>query len=447
MFNLTGKARYVWDKLKVSVWFVPLSMSFSALFLAVIMLEIDTRFGRLPWDWVRVLRIDAEGVRQVVSVISGSMMTITGVVFSISVVSLALASNQFGPKILRNYLQNTGNKVVLGLFVATFIYALLILASIDTEQGGFVPIWSMLVSLLLTVLATGGLIYYIHNISTAIQADHIIALIGEELNQVIDNMLRPFENKEGSEYLPDRQQCSLQKKGLKVLSIHSSKTGYLQSIDFNGLVSFTAERNVFLELDKRAGHFIIEGSPIGRCYASKDISDDTTSQIHERLIFGRERTPVQDIEFAIAQLLQIAQRALSPGINDSLTGITCIDWLSAALGRMACCEFSSNCLSDSKGVLRVVTNGFSFEGAVNAVFDPLRQSARSNEMVTIRLLEALDQVIGVARTTDYCRALLAQADLIHATAMESIVCESDRKAVSERFKRCKNTFDDREKAS
>jgi uncharacterized membrane protein len=442
---MTGKIGYLWDRLKVSIWFVPLVMSLGAVILAMIMLDVDVRYGSIPWDWVRLLRIDAQGVRQVVAVISGAMMTITGVVFSVSVVTLALASNQFGPKVLRNYLHDTGNKLVLGLFVATFIYALLILASVDTAQGGFVPIWSMFVSLLLTVLATGGLIYYIHNISTAIQADHVIALIGEELNNVIDTMLVPFEHYGNSAPLTHKQEWSVQKQGLKRLPIYSAKSGYLQVIDYKALVSFATEHNVFLEIDKHAGHFVIEGSSIGSCYAYENISDATAAQILSLVIFGRQRTPVQDVEFSIMQLLQIALRALSPGINDSLTGITCIDWLSAALGRMSGCAFPPSCFRDPVGVLRVVSNGFSFEGAVNSVFDPLRQSARGNEMVTIRLLEVLERVIGVAKKVDYCAVLLAQAELIHEAAIESIPGRSDRKVVTDCFARCQLAFENTER--
>ncbi len=121
MPDLTEKGSTLWDYLKVSIWLVPLAMSFAALVLAVVMLKIDVRYGYLPWSWAAVLRIDAAGARQVVAVITGAMMTITGVVFSVTIVALTLASNQFGPKVLRNYLRDAGNKFVLWLFVATLM--------------------------------------------------------------------------------------------------------------------------------------------------------------------------------------------------------------------------------------------------------------------------------------------------------------------------------------
>ena len=451
MPELTEKGSNLWDYLKVSIWVLPLAMSCAALVLAVVMLEVDVRYGHVPWGWAAVLRIDAAGARQVVAVITGAMMTITGVVFSVTIVALTLASNQFGPKVLRNYLRDTGSKFVLGLFVSTFVYGLLVLASVDTTHGGFVPLWSMVVNITLAVLATGGLIYFIHNISTAIQADHIIALIGEDLNHAIKSMLVPIDGdsndgKKINERLACKQEWSTQHQGLVYTAIHCPESGYLQMLDYNGLTRLAAEHNCYIEVEKRAGNYLIEHAAIGCCYAAGRASDELRAQLLAQVAVGRQRTPVQDIEFSIDQLVQVALRALSPGINDSLTCITCLNWLGAALGRMANCAFHSYCFRDEKGVLRVIANGFDFEGAVNAVFDPIRQNARCNEMVTIRLLEVLDQVIGVAKVPDYCDALFSQTELIHKAAIESIPCASDREAVNLRFEQCKRTFNERKHA-
>lgn len=451
MPDLTEKGSNLLDYLKVSIWVLPLAMSCAALVLAVVMLEVDVRYGHVPWGWAAVLRIDAAGARQVVAVITGAMMTITGVVFSVTIVALTLASNQFGPKVLRNYLRDTGSKFVLGLFVSTFLYGLLVLASVDTTHGGFVPLWSMVVNITLAVLATGGLIYFIHNISTAIQADHIIALIGEDLNHAIKSMLVPLDGdsndgKKINERLACKKEWSTQHQGLVYTAIHCPESGYLQMLDYNGITRLAAEHNCYVEVEKRAGNYMIEHAAIGCCYATGKASDELRAQLLAQVAVGRQRTPVQDIEFSIDQLVQVALRALSPGINDSLTCITCVNWLGAALGRMANCAFHSYCFRDAKGVLRVIANGFDFEGAVNAVFDPIRQNARCNEMVTIRLLEVLDQVIGVAKVPDYCDALFSQTELIHKAAIESIPCASDREAVNLRFEQCKRTFNERKHA-
>ena len=445
MANLTEQRSSLWDMLKVSNWVLPLAMALSALALAVAMLEFDARFDTLRWHWTAVLRIDAAGVRQVFAVTTGAMMTITGVVFSVSVVALTLASNQFGPRVLRNYFGDTGNKVVLGLFIATFVYGLLVLASVDTRGEDFVPIWSMVVGLVLTVLAVGGLIYFIHNISNAIQADHVIALIGEELDSSINSMLTPCEADQNSAESACRQEWSRRRKELTAHAVGSRQSGYIQSVDYNGLAELAAEADCYFAVNRRAGHFVLEHSPLISCYSSKALPNEIVDKLFERIIFGRQRTPIQDIEFSVEQLVQVALRALSPGINDSLTAITCVDWLSAALGRMSHCIFPSYYFRDKDDSLRVAGNGFSFESAVNAVFDPLRQNASGNVMVTIRLLEALDQIIHIACRPGYCAILFRHAELIYQVATESLPNAADREAVSQRFESCKQIFADKDR--
>ena len=446
MANLTEQGSSLWDKLKVSNWVVPLAMALSALALAVAMLEFDAHFETLRWNWTSVLRIDAAGVRQVFAVTTGAMMTITGVVFSVSVVALTLASNQFGPKVLRNYFGDTGNKVVLGLFIATFVYGLLVLASVDTRGEEFVPVWSMVVGLILTVLAVGGLIYFIHNISKAIQADHVIALIGEELDNSIDKMLTPCEEDHNSAASRCRQEWSMQLKELTERAVNSPQSGYIQSVDYNGLAELAAKADCFLAVNRRAGHFVLEHSPLINCYSTQALPDETVDKLFEHIVFGRQRTPIQDIEFSVEQLVQVALRALSPGINDSLTAITCVDWFSAALGRMSRCVFPSYYFRDKDDTLRIAGNGFSFEGAVDAVFDPLRQNSRGSVMVTIRLLEALDQIICVACRPGYCATSFHHAELIYQVAMESLPDTADREAVSRRFEACKQVFADKDRS-
>lgn len=443
MFRIQPQLSYLWDTVRVSSWIIPFVMSLLAVLLALSMLALDQQGRGGLWGWAEHLSIDGAGVRQVVSVTTGAMMTITGVVFSVSVVVLTLASNQFGPKVLRNYLRETGNKVVLGLFVATFIYGLIVLASVDTGSDRFVPFWSMLLSVGLTLLAMGGLIYFIHNISTEIQADRIIARIGEELDASIDRILvSPGGGASSPQGCPGRQAWPARSQELPVQELRSPQSGYIQSIDYAGLAMLACEFACLLEVTRRAGHFVIARAPLVRCFCRDDLSDQQVSRVFEHVMFGRQRTPVQDIEFSIEQLVQMAQRALSPGINDSLTAITCIDWLSAALGRMSVCEFPGVYFCDGNGALRVSASGFSFQGAVEAAFDPLRQSARGNEMVTIRLLESLCRIMSVADQADYRAMLFRQADLIHRSALESIPSETDRDAVGRRFGNCRALLDD-----
>ncbi len=172
----------IWDRVQTTIWFIPAMFAVGSVITALLLVDYDLHHDTSDWKWLEVFRIGVVGARQVLAVTTGAMMTITGLVFSISVVSLALAANQFGSKILRNYLSHTQNMIVLGIFIGSFLYGLVVLASINSDgDSGRVPTLSVMVSLVLTVFSIGGLIYYLHNITTSIQADKLIASIGHAL--------------------------------------------------------------------------------------------------------------------------------------------------------------------------------------------------------------------------------------------------------------------------
>lgn len=420
------------DRINTSIWFVPSAMGLAGALLAFVMLRLDRGHADIPWEWLRLMQIGAEGVRQVFSVTTGSMMTITGVTFSISIVALSLASNQFGPKILRNYMSDSVNKFVLGLLIGTFVYGLTVLAFIDGQGEGYIPLFATLANLALTVVAIGGMIYFIHNVSKSIQAEQIIALIGRDLDDAINKTLRTDAGA-----APDITASQWRERidGLQAFTLEGCANGYIQTIDYAGLAARARALGCCVRLDTRAGRFVVRRAPVGEYYASAELEDDAVRDLQATIVCGRERTPVQDIEFAIDQLVQVALRALSPGINDPYTAMTCIDWLSAALAKMGTCTFSPPYLEDAEGELRLAVNTFTFAGAVNAMFDPLRQNARGNEMVTIRLLEAIAAITSVTAREDWQDCLLQQAGMIHSEAQDSIIQVADRDAIEQRYER------------
>ena len=423
------------DRVNTSIWFVPTAMGLVGVMLAFLMLDLDRGHAEIPWEWLRLMQIGAAGVRQVFSVTTGSMMTITGVTFSISIVALTLASNQFGPKILRNYMTDNTNKVVLGLLIGTFIYGLTVLAFIDGQDEGYIPLFATIVNLALTVAAIGGMIYFIHNISKSIQAEQIIALIGKDLDHAINKTLR--EEQEPGDPAREADWERITGK-LDTYPIPSTCSGYIQTIDYAGLAALAQSLDCFVRIETRAGKFIIERARIGEYYAKRELDDAAIDRLRTLVVSGRERTPIQDIEFAIDQLVQVALRALSPGINDPYTAMTCIDWLSAALAKMANRSFPPPFVTDADGELRLFTDSFTFSGAVNAMFDPLRQNARGNEMVVIRLLEAIAAITGVTENDAWHDCLLQQAQMIYAAAQSDISQSADRDVIEQRYQQTRS---------
>lgn len=420
------------DRVNTSIWFVPSAMGLTGVVLAFLMLHLDRGHADISWEWLRLMQIGADGVRQVFSVTTGSMMTITGVTFSISIVALSLASNQFGPKILRNYMSDSVNKIVLGLLIGTFVYGLTVLAFIDGQGEGYIPLFATLVNLALTVIAIGGMIYFIHNISKSIQAEQIIGLIGKELDDVINKTLYK-DPPAGANFTADQWQQLADR--LPAFPLPCCANGYIQTIDYAALASRAQALDCYIRVDARAGKFVIERAPIGEYYAQHELDDEALRQLQALIVSGRERTPVQDIEFALDQLVQVALRALSPGINDPYTAMTCIDWLSAALAKMSTCAFPPPYVTDADDELRLAVDNFTFAGAVNTIFDPLRQNARGNEMVVIRLLEAIAAITSVTENEAWQDCLLQQAEMIYTAARDDIFQHADREAVKQRYRR------------
>lgn len=430
-----------WEKLLTTIWFVPALISTGLLIFAIGLFIIDQQFDAHNWSWTSTLQIGTVGIRQVLSVTTSAIISLTGVVFSISVVALTLAANQFGSKILYNFLRDEKNKVVLGLLIGSFLYGLALLSVIDThtDSSQQIPIISVIGSLLITILAVIGMIYFIHNISTTIQADQIISLIGQELNQAIEETLLDLDDRHTIQSA--KQKWDIATHAMPVETIYAATSGYVEFIDLDKLNKIAEKESQHIELLLRPGEFIIESAPIIRIYDNEGIGENYTNLVRLCVSLGRKRTPFSDIEYAIMQLLQIAVRALSPGMNDSLTAISCIDWLSSSLGRMANKRFPYHYLEDQNGIIRIKKPEFGFADAVDTMFHPLRQNASGNEMVMIHLLETISRILQVSKNTQYSQALFHHAELILEASKESFQNTSDKNEITKRFEKCQKVFE------
>jgi len=328
-----------WDKLLSTIWFVPTVISSSLVIAAIGFLYLDQYVDIQNELWMSWWQIGAVDTRQVIVMTATSIISVTGVVFSISIVALSLAASQFGSKILHNFLHDNKTSIVLGVLIGSFLYGLVLLVYIDTDtsQQIFieseslkkVPVISVVGNLILTVLSIIGLIYFIHRISVMIQADQIIALIGQELNQVIEKTLLDLGENATENSLQQKWETAVRAAGISK-TVFSSTSGYVEYIDFEAINSIAENGDQYIELLIRPGDFVIEHSPVFEIYKNTKVEECCGDKLILCISLDRKRTPFDDIEFAIIQLLQIALRALSPGVNDSLTAISCIDWLSSS---------------------------------------------------------------------------------------------------------------------
>ena len=429
------KLSKLWDSLHSSYWFIPTLMAVGSIILAIAMLNLD-RTGNIPsWGWIYTGGTD--GARSLLSSVAGSMVSVVATAFSITIVALQLASSNFGPRLLRNFMQDTGNQIVLGTFIATFIYSLLVLRTIHAEgddYNEFVPQLSVTVGTALAIASIGVLIYFIHHASTIIQASHVITQVSAELDKAIDRL---FPEKLGEAKANHQRQVGEIPANFEeeASPIKATGDGYLQAIDDEELMKIARHYNLLVRLKTRPGKFVIKGSDLVMVMPRERVEHQLTQQINDAFILGKERTEYQDVEFPINQLVEIALRAISPAVNDPFTAIRCIDRLSAGLSRLAQRDFPSPYRYDDEHNLRVIALGVTFEGLVDSAFNQIRQYGKSDVAVTIRLLEAIARIAPYTRNSKQREALRRHAEMILNSSREQISQEQDQKDVQERYHR------------
>lgn len=410
-------------------------MTLGAILLSMLTVWIDGLLGREDQpDWLQPLTYSGgpDGAREVLGVIAGSMITIAGVVFSITIVALTLASGQFGPRLLSNFMRDRGNQITLGTFIATFLYSLLVLRTIrnDSDQ---VPDVSITIALVLVVASLSVLIYFIHHISVTIQAPNLVAAVGRELQSATERLFPDSAPEETTESEKARE-------GLARLDdeesapIRSTGSGYIEVVDLDGLIAVAQDHDLVLRIRKRPGSFVVRGTSLIDAFPAHRVDDSLSKKLAGSVATGPQRTPSQDIEFPVEQMVEIAVRALSPSINDPFTAATCVDQLSVGLCLLAEREFPSANVTDSEGNLRIlIADPVTWDGLIHGAFGQIRQCAGFHAEVYVRMLESLHRIGASVRTTDRLPPIHEQGQLIVEAASVSVPAAADRRVIEAKY--------------
>jgi uncharacterized membrane protein len=421
------------EELRTNLWLVP---SLEVL-LAVALFAGTHALDRAAWNGdfrlpSFVIEGSADGARQILTTVAAAVITVVGVVFSIMIVALTLASTQFGPRMLRNFIRDRGTQHTLGVFVATFVYSILALVSIG---GGvhhiFVPHISITVTLLALVLDMGVLIYFINHITTSIQLPQVIASIARDLAGAIaaEGTRSDTSGLAGSGLSLEEIERQMAESGGVV---RTARSGYLQFVRYDTLVAIASNANAVVRLHYRPGHFLVEGHPLATVWPAT-AADAVTRSLERGHLTGSYRTLAQDLAFAVDQLVEIAVRALSPAVNDPFTAMTCIDWLGESLCKIAAEWSPTQIHRDRSGQIRVISAAISYRRIVERAYEKIRQASRGNPAVMIRQLDALAKVMEYTATVAQCDVLVEQARRIHAATEETIPEPADRADVTRRY--------------
>ena len=410
------------DYLSDAFWAVPALHVAAAILLAFAAVGID-RSGIIPPSWLDASILyngGGTGARTMLGAIATSTISVASTIFSITIAALTLAAGQMGPRLLLNFTRDRGNQATLGIYLGTFAYTLVVLTTVRTvEEGAFVPHLALTVGVLLAFLCIATLVYFIAHIAGRISVDTVIDLVATEMRRSIRKLLA-----EEPEAKPPPEEF-----WMYAGAITQPHSGYLQHLDTEGLANWAREHETAIRLLVRPGQFVFPGAPIA--VAVPPIAG-ISEAIVRAIALSSQRSSTDDLELSARQLVEVALRALSPGINDPLTAISVLDRLGEALCEIAVLHFSSG-VTLRDGVVALVVPITDYEGLADTMLQMIRQNAVGNASVLIRMLEVLAVVAKCDTNPARRKTLHRHAGIIWHDAQRSIRVEEDLADIRSRY--------------
>jgi len=441
----------VWLSIHSSFWFIPAAMIVVSFIFSIFSLFIDHYFytrdlflsiDRNSSSFIEYFfYVGPEGARAVLTTISGSMISVAGVTFSITIVALTMAAAQFGSRLLRNFMQDKSTQSVLGVFLSTYIYCVLILRSIQSHYDNyFVPVLSVNCAVIMAIFSVGVLIFFIHHISVSIQAEYVLSSVYEQLKVNVERIIKEmsvYEDREKTLNEDDPLKFDLALSAYPVEDpLHSTTDGYLQAIDYDKMIDIARQHDIIIKLEAGPGDYSTTGVMLARIKSRGFIKEEVFDQLAATFIFGNQRTPEQDIEFGVHQIVEVAVRSLSPGINDPFTAISCIDSLSSIVCILAKNHSLPTSCNDPDGNLRLIIKPLRFGDLLDSAFNQIRQNSHSSVAVTISLMGAFRRIAEVLKDAGQKKELHRHADMLFHQRKNTITVQNDVDDFKKRYDAC-----------
>lgn len=370
----------------------------------------------------------ADDASALLSVLLPAMITMATLAISITMVVLALAASQLGPRLIRSFMANKRTQLMLGFFLATIVYLVLVLRMLnDGTRDDSVPHLAVTVGTVLVLICVFLLLLFVHHLARSIVADTVIERVGRDLDYAVEQML-PRANAS----MPSPQERLPQSGDVAILRLEHG--GYVQALNYADLVECAREAGVVIELHFRPGQLLLPYGEHGRIHPGPACNKEIQEAISDCVVIGSQRTAAQDVEFAIRQLVEVALRALSPGINDPFTAIAAIDRLGLSLVQVMHRGTAEGVWCDEDGTVRVTGKVTSFRGIIDAAFNQIRQSG-GQPAILIQLGAALGLLAEHVRNEEHRRVLAEHVRLVIAEGHRSIEERYDLDALAERSER------------
>ena len=431
-----------YDAIKTSFWFTPCLILFLTVTSCVILLFIDLYAGLNSIHWLAFLyHADASITRSLLTTIASSVMTVVSITFSITIVALTTASSQFGPRLIRNFMEDKSTQIVLGVFISLFIYCLILVRMTDNfAEGQFLPGLTLAGAIAMTLCGILLLIYFIHHVSQNLQSDNIIDNVYSELQYSINQIFKQQKKEEDTRSSEQNviTEPNLEQKHIntankrEAIPLKSQACGYIQTINYAHLTRVMKTLDGYLEVSVNPGDFVVTRMATMTCHI-KHLSKEDEKSLHKGFTLGPKRTPIEDPEFAVHQLIEIALRALSPGINDPYSAIACVDKLTAMICDLTQEHFPHGVTCDKDGIERVSYKTTSFKNLANIAYDQIRQYSQTCLAVQLRLLEGLIRVAEQAKLSTHWTFVRHQKQMIEHSLQRQNLIDLDKKEVTSRL--------------
>jgi uncharacterized membrane protein len=428
------------SELRGAYWFWPSVMTLAALALGLAMPALD---GWLGTEWMRDVSLlrptQVDGARAILTTLAGAALGVAGVAFSITMVAVSFATANYGPRLIGNFMSDRANQVVLGILVATFVYCVTVLAAVDgridamTDGGealtSFVPQVSLMLALALMLASVGALIFYIHHIPESIDIMKLAARIGRALRARLEALVEEAERAGHGDTSDDAGRTT--GTGTQAV-LRATESGYLRWIDHTVLARVARDEGARIRVLLPTGAFVVEGDAlIGVRWAAGapvDGPTDALDALAEAYALGSARSDEQDVLLLSDQLVEVAVRALSPGVNDPHTAVLCLDWLRAGLQGLVRRPPLPEVASAEQG--SVTWPGITFAMLLDRCFDRMRSHIAADRTAALHALDVLAALMAAAERESAAARCASQMRLLGRAAADALADAPAREEVA-----------------
>ncbi|MGA9715807.1 MAG: DUF2254 domain-containing protein [Aeromicrobium sp.] len=415
------------DRLRSSLFFVPMLCVIAGIFLGEAMLVVDNLVTGINPR----LTATVDSARTVLTTVAGATLTFAGIAFSVSLLLISLASSQFSPRVVHGMFRDPFNKRVMGLVIGTFTYCLVVLravrSSLEGEGEAVVPSLSILLAVALGIASILAIVAFINHAAHSMDVSNILRRVTEEvLSQARSAWPDPEADRPD---VADHQGSALVPDG--AIAVRFCTYGWVQNVDYDALLA-ALPAGARVRLETFAGQYAIQNTPICSIFPAPDDVDECADAIRSAVMVGETRTLQQDMAYGVRQLTDVALKAMSPGINDPTTAHDAISHLVTLLADLLRRQPPARRLAGPDGLVLLIPHATTYEQLVGLAFDEMRIASVEQPTVLIYLLDVLHHVEQSLADLDrpgVVSALRDQADLIRSMNETAAVPERDRERV------------------